>query len=55
MNKVCKGAFVIGTMALFGGAITVAVGIGVASLTVANIGFVAMVCGIVGVVSGDPI
>lgn len=55
MNKMCKAAFVIGAMALFGGAITVAVGIGVASLTVANIGFVAMVCGIVGVVSGDPI
>lgn len=55
MNKVRKGAFVIGAMALFGGMITVAVGVGVASLTVANIGFVAMVCGIVGVVSGDPI
>lgn len=55
MNKMRKAAFVIGAIALFGGAITVAVGIGIASLTVANIGFVAMVCGIVGVVSGDPI
>lgn len=55
MNKMRKAAFVIGAMALFGGEITVAVGIGVASLTVANIGFVVMVCGIVGVVSGDPI
>ena len=55
MNKMRKAAFVIRAIALFGGAITVAVGIGVASLTVANIGFVAMVCGIVGVVSGDPI
>ena len=55
MNKMRKAAFVIGAMALFGGAITVAVGIGVASLTVTNIGFVAMVCGIVGVVSGYPI
>lgn len=42
-------------MALFGGMITVAIGLGVASLTVTNIGFVAMVCGIVGVVFGDPI
>lgn len=50
-----KGAFVIGAMALFGGAITVAVGLGVASLTVAKIGFVVMVCGIVGIVFGDPI
>ena len=55
MNKIRKAAFVIGAMELFGGAITVAVGLGVASLTVANIGFIAMVCGIVGVVSGDPI
>lgn len=50
-----KAAFVIGDMALFGGAITVAVGLGVASITVANIGFIAMACSIVGVVSGDPI
>lgn len=55
MNKIRKAAFVIGAMALFGGAITVAVGLGVDSLTVANIGFIAMVCGIVGIVSGDPI
>lgn len=55
MNKIRKAAFVIGAIALFGGMITVAVGIGVASLTVANIGFVAMVCGIVGVVFGNPI
>lgn len=55
MDKIRKAAFVIGAIALFGSTITVAVGIGVASLTVANIGFVAMVCGIVGVVSGDPI
>ena len=55
MNKICKAAFVIGAIALFGGAITVAIGIGVASLTVANIGFIAMVCSIVGVVFGDPI
>lgn len=55
MNKICKVAFVIGAIALFGGMITVAVGLGVASLTVVNIGFIAMVCGIVGVVSGDPI
>lgn len=55
MNKIRKAAFVIGVIALFGGTITVAVGLGVASLTVANIGFIAMVCGIVTVVSGDPI
>lgn len=55
MNKMCKGAFVIGAMALFGGVITVAIGLDVASLTVAKIGFVAIVCGIVGVVFGDPI
>lgn len=55
MNKIHKAAFVIGAIVLFGGMITVAVGLGVASLTVANIGFIAMVCGIVGVVSGDPI
>lgn len=55
MNKMSKAAFVIGAMALFGGAITVAVGMGVASITVANIGFVAMACGTVGVVSGDPV
>lgn len=55
MNKIRKAAFVIGAIALFGGAITVAVGLGVDSLTVANIGFIAMVCGIVSVVSGDPI
>ena len=55
MNKIRKVAFVIGVIALFGGTITVAIGIGVASLTVANIGFIAMVCGIVGVVFGDPI
>lgn len=54
MNKIRKVAFVIGVIALFGGTITVAIGIGVASLTVANIGF-AMVCGIVSVVFGDPI
>lgn len=55
MDKIRKVAFVIRTIALFGGTITVTVGLGVASLTVANIGFIAMVCGIVGVVSGDPI
>lgn len=55
MNKMRKAAFVIGAIALFGGTITTAVGLGVASLTVANIGFIAMVCGVVGVVSGDPI
>lgn len=55
MNKIRKVVFVIGAIALFGGMSTVAVGLGVASLTVANIGFIAMVCGIVGVVSGDPI
>lgn len=55
MNKIRKAAFVIGAMALFGGMITVAVGLGVDSLTVANIGFIVMVCGIVAVVSGDPI
>lgn len=45
MNKIRKAASVIGDMALFGGAITVAVGLGIASLTVADIGFIAMVCG----------
>lgn len=55
MNKIRKVAFVIGVIALFGGTITVAIGIGVASLTIANIGFIAMVCGIVSVVFGDPI
>lgn len=55
MNKIRKAAFVIGAIALFGGTITVAVGLDVASLTVANIGFIAMVCGIVAVVLGDPI
>lgn len=55
MNKIRKAAFVIGAIALFGGMITVAIGIGVASLTVANIGFIAMVCGIVGVEFGNPI
>ena len=38
MNKIRKAAFVIGAIALFGGTITVAIGIGVASLTVANNG-----------------
>lgn len=55
MNKIRKAAFVIGAIALFGGTITVAVGLDVASLTIANIGFIAMVCGIVAIVSGDPI
>jgi hypothetical protein len=55
MNKIRRVAFVIGAIALFGGMITVAIGMGIASLTVANIGFIAMVCGIVGVVFGDPI
>lgn len=55
MNKILKAAFVIGVIALFGGAITVAVGLGIASPTVANIGFIAMVCGSFAVVSGDPI
>lgn len=55
MNKIRKAAFVIGTIALFGGMITVAIGIGVASLIVANIGFIATLCGIVGVLFGDPI
>lgn len=55
MNKIRRVAFVIGAIALFGGVITVAIGVGVASLTVANIGFIAMVCGIVGIVFGDPI
>lgn len=55
MNKIRKVAFVIEVIALFGGTITVAIGIGVASLTVANIGFIAMACGIVSVVFGDPV
>lgn len=55
MNKIRKAVCVIGIMAIFGGAITIAVGLGVASIIVANIGFIAMLCGIVGVVSGDPI
>lgn len=55
MDKIRKAAFVIGTIALFGGMITVAVGLGVASIIVANIGFIATICGIVGVVLGDPI
>lgn len=50
-----KAVLVIGVMAIFGGAITIAVGIGVASIIAANLGFVAMLCGAVGVVSGDPI
>lgn len=55
MNKIRKAASAIRDIALFGGIITVVVGLGVASLTVADIGLIAILCGIVGVVSGDPI
>lgn len=55
MNKIRKAAFVIGVIAVFGGTITLAVGLDVASITVVNIGFIAMVCGIVAIVSGYPI
>lgn len=55
MNKIRKAAFVIGAIALFGGTITVIISLAVASLTAANIGFIAMACGAAGIVSGDPI